>query len=198
VVVRLKLELTKNEKRVLKLLLDNSRISDSEMALNLGISGQAIGKIRRKLEGSIIESYSVNLNYSKLGINIFAIAIAKLTREGLDRGQLEVEQELLSNPHVINVYRIPKLSSTHVILYGFRDMSELDGFFYSPRMRERLHNHLETQELFTFSHNSLIKKNSAQLFHKIIDELGVSPAGPLFKELEAFKKRVCPQAIRRV
>jgi DNA-binding Lrp family transcriptional regulator len=178
---------------VLKLLLDNSRITDSEMALNLSISSQAVGKIRRKLESSIIDSYSVNLNYSKLGINIFAISISKLTREGLHQGQLEVEQELLSNPHVISVYRIPKVSSTHIIMYGFKDMPELDNFFSSSKLRERLHNYIETQELFTFSHNSLIKKNPVQLFHKMIDELdSKSFTGQkyLFKELELFKKRV--------
>jgi|GEM_PF-395949 len=184
------LELTKNEKKVLKLLIDNSRISDSDVASKLGISSQAIGKIRRKLESTVIESYSVNLNYAKLGINIFAIAIAKITREGLDKGQLEIEQELLNNPHVINVYRIPKLSSTHVIMYGFKDMNDLDTFFYSPKMRQQLHNYLETQELFTFSHNSLIKKSPSQLFHKVIDELGVKTSGVLFKELEVFKKKV--------
>ena len=187
------MDLNKNEKKVLKLLLDNSRISDSEMASQLSISSQAVGKIRRKLESSIIESYSVNLNYSKLGVGIFAIAISKLTREGLHYGQLEVEQELLSNPHVISAYRIPKVSSTHIIMYGFRDINELDSFFHSTKLREKLHNYIETQDLFTFSCNSLIKKNPVQLFHKMIDELdSKSDAGKkyVFKELELFKKRV--------
>ena len=87
------MELTKNEKKVLKLLIDNSRISDSDMATKLGISSQAVGKIRRKLESTVIDSYTINLNYPKMGITIFAVAIAKINREGLDKGQLEVEQE---------------------------------------------------------------------------------------------------------
>jgi len=85
------MKLTKNEKKALKLLLDNSRISDSEIASKLNISSQAVGKIRRKLESSIINSYSLNLNYSKLGIQTFAIAVAKLTKDGLDKGELEIE-----------------------------------------------------------------------------------------------------------
>jgi len=183
-------ELTKNEKKVLKLLLDNSRIPDSEVAIKLGISSQAVGKIRRKLESTVIESYTLNLSYSKLGINIFAIAIAKLTRDGLDKGQLEVENELLSNPYVMSVYRIPKLSATHIILYGFKDMNELDNFFYSPKIRQQLHNYLETQELFTFSHNSLIKKSPIQLFHKVIDELGIKSSGSAFAEIDKFKRKI--------
>jgi len=192
-----KMELTKNEKKILKLLLDNSRINDSEIASKIGISSQAVGKIRRKLESTIIDSYTVNLNYSKLGITIFAIAVAKLTKEGLDKGQLEVEQELLRIPHVINVYRIPKLSATHIIMYGFSDINELDNFFYSPKIRNQLHNYIETQELFTFSHNSLIKKNSTQLLHKAIDELGLKSSTLGFTELANFKKRFLVEENKR-
>lgn len=184
------MKLTKNEKETLKLLLNNSRIPDSEIAIKLNISSQAVGKIRRKLESSMINSYTLDLNYSKLGIQTFAIAIAKLTREGLDKGELEVEQKLLKNPHIINVYRIPKGSSTHVILYGFLDMTELDNFFHSVKMKQELHNFIETQDLFTFSHNSLIKNSPIQLFHKVINNLGTKVSEIQFNELENFKKRL--------
>ena len=68
--------LSNNEKKVLKLLLKNPKISDSTMALKLKISSRAVGKIRRKLEKTVIDSYTLNLNYSKLGIHTFAIALA--------------------------------------------------------------------------------------------------------------------------
>ena len=147
-------------------------MSDKEIAHQLNISSQAIGKIRRKLEATVIDSYNLNLNYRKLGIQTFAIAIAKLTKEGMERGELEVEQQLLKNPHIISVYRIPKGSSTHVVLYGFQDMNQLDDFFHSAEMKEILHDFIETQELFTFSHNSLIKNDPIQLFHNAIDNFG--------------------------
>jgi len=182
--------LTKNEKRVLKLLLKNSRATDSEIANHLKISSQAVGKIRRKLEGSIIESYSLNLDYSKLGIHTFAIAIAKLTPHGLDMGELEFEQLLLKNEQIINAYRLPKGSSTHIIVYGFSDINEFDSFFHSPDMKKELHRFLEIQDLFTFSHNSLIKNNPMQLFHKIIDRLDSPESQIAFKELEKFKRRL--------
>ena len=162
------MRLTKNEKRTLKLLLNNSRIPDSEIASKLNISSQAVGKIRRKLESSVIGAYTLNLDYSKLGIQTFALAIAKLTLEGRDKGELEVEQKLLKIPHIINVYRI----STHILLYGFQNMAELDNFFHSVKLKEELHNFIETQDLFTFSYHSLIKNNPVQLFCKVIDNLG--------------------------
>ncbi|MGV8150850.1 MAG: Lrp/AsnC family transcriptional regulator [Candidatus Woesearchaeota archaeon] len=184
------MNLTKNEKKVLKLLLDNSRITDSDIASQLKISSQAVGKIRRKLENNIIEGYTINLNYSKIGINMFAMAIARLTRDGLDKGQLEVEQELLRIPHVINVYRIPKVSATHIILYGFSDVQEMDNFFYSPKIRQQLHKFIESQELYTFSNNSLIKKSPLQLFHKAIDDIGTKHLSIQFKEIERFRKKI--------
>jgi len=183
------MQLSKNEKKILKILLDNSRTTDSDIANQLDISSQAVGKIRKKLESNIIESYTVNLKYAKLGISIFAIAIAKLTKEGLDKGQLEVEHEFLKNPHIINIYRIPKQSSTHIIFYGFKDLEELDNFFYSPKVREWLHQYIETQELYTFSHNSLLKNSPNQLYQKAIDDLGVKKSDNVFKELDIFKKR---------
>ena len=166
------MKLTKNEKKTLKMLLDNSRISDSEIASNLKISSQAVGKIRRKLETSVIDSYSTNLNYSKLGIQTFAIAIARIKRNGLDKTEVEAERNLLKNANVINVYKVPKGSSTHFILYGFRDMNELDEFFHSTKTRREMHDLIEIQELLTFSHNSLIKNSPKQLFHKVVNDSG--------------------------
>ncbi|MFH1456057.1 MAG: Lrp/AsnC family transcriptional regulator [archaeon] len=165
------MKLTKNEKRTLKLLLENSRISDSEIASKLAISSVAVGKIRRKLECIIIDSYTLNLNYAKLGIETFALAITKLTNEGKKEGQVEIEKKLLQVPQIINIYRIPKGSSSHILLYGFKNLPELDKFFHSEKQKQNLHNFIETQELFTFSHTSLIKNNPSELFHFMIDNL---------------------------
>ena len=184
------MKLTKNDRKTLKLLLDNSRITDSEIASKLHISSQAVGKIRRKLELSVIDSYSVNLGYSKLGIQTFAIAIARMTKEGWDNGELETEQNLLNNPNIINVYRLPKGSSTHVILYGFQDMNELDDFFHSTKLKNEIHKFIETHELYTFSHNSLIKNSPNQLFHKIIDNLGNKNSEINFNNIERVNRRL--------
>lgn len=181
---------TKNEKRTLKLLLENAKISDSTIASKLRISSQAVGKIRRKLEGTVINSYTLNLNYSELGIHTFAIALAKLTSAGLDAGELEIEKKLLDAPHIIQVFRLLGGSFTHAILYGFRDVDELDDFFHSAQKREELHNFIENKQLFTFSHHSLIKNNPVQLFNKVIDSLGNKISQIRFNELERFKKRL--------
>lgn len=166
------LKLNKNERKTLKLLLDNAKISDSAVARELKISSQAVGKIRKKLEKTIISSYSLNLDYAKLGIQTFAISISKITADGFDEGELEIEQRLLKDPHIINVYRLPHGSSTHIIMYGFRDINELENFFNSPKKKKEFHTFIENKELFTFSNHSLIKNNPLPLFHKVIDSIG--------------------------
>lgn len=151
-------------------------MSDSSIAKKLNISSQAVGKIRRKLEEGYIQSYTTNLNYAKLGIQTFAVALAKITSEGLDLGELELEQKLLHNPHSIHVYRLPSQNITHIIIYGFRDTEELDRFFHSPIHKADLHQYLEHKEMHIFSYHSLIKANPNTLFQKIINEYEQEPS----------------------
>ena len=180
--------LTKNEKKALRLMLENAKISDSAVALKLKISSQAVGKIRKKLESTVIDSYTLNLNYAKLGIHTFAMSLARLTSEGLDLGELEIEKKLLENTHIIQVHRLPSGNFTHAILYGFKDVSELDEFFHSPKQKQELHNYIENKDLFTFSQHSLLKNNPAQLFHRAIENLGTSVQKNGFKEIKNFKR----------
>ncbi len=184
------IQLTKNEKKTLKLLLRNARVSDSDIAARLQITSQAVGKIRRKLEKTVIRSYTVNLDFSKLGLEVFSLAVARLTPAGQDYGELQVEQTLNSNPNIIWVYRLPKATSTHVIFYGFRSILEQEQFFHSARMRSTLHRYLEVQEIYTFSCNSIVKNDASGLFCLAIDSMGSEGFSPAFEELEKFKKKV--------
>lgn len=175
------MKLTGNEKRTLKLLLENARMTDSDIAARLNISNVAVGKIRKKLESSVIKAYTVDVDYAKLGISMFAIAIAKITKEGMDEGELEVEQRLMRNPHIISVYRIPKGSATHILLYGFQDMIELEHFFHAPKNKKELHSLIENSEVFTFSHYSLIKNTPKQLIQKVIDSFEETKKGEMVR-----------------
>jgi len=185
------MKLNKNERKTLKLLLNNAKISDISIANQLRISSQAVGKIRRKLESTLLKSYSLNVDYAKLGIQTFAISLAKITPEGLDEGELEIEQKLLKDPHIINVYRIPSGSSTHIIMYGFKDVDEMERFFHSSHKKNELLRFIENQQLFNFSHNSLIKNDSVPLLHKAIDALNQEELqnNSGFREIENFRKR---------
>lgn len=168
------MKLTKNERKVLRLLLENARISDSTIAVKLNISSQAVGKIRRKLEANLIESYTINLNYDKLGISTFAITLTKLSSKTSNQKNIEVEKKLLSEPHIIQAMRLPNFSSNYILLYGFKDMQDLDEFFNNQKKKKELHSNIENREFFTFSNSSILKNSSAQLYSKFIEDLNES------------------------
>ena len=126
------LKLTRNEKTVLKSLIVNGRISDSEIAKKLGITAQAVGKIRRKLEKmELIKGYTTLVDYEKLGIKVFAVALFKYAHEYVGKLGDEDIKERIRGPHIINFYRVPEGDVTHIVVYGFRSLDELDNYFHA-------------------------------------------------------------------
>jgi len=190
------MRLTKNEKLALKLLIKNGRISDTDIARKLKITTQAVGKIRRKLENSgYIKGYSAVADYGKLGINTFALAMIKFTLKGWeDLGELGIEKNLMGNPHIINAFRIPEGDPTHIVLYGFKDIEELDNYFRSLRTKQPTNKHMQTQKVYVFSQHSLIKDTPIDLFHKVIDGMAngkkIKPKQLHFNEIERFKEKL--------
>jgi DNA-binding Lrp family transcriptional regulator len=181
------MRLNPNEKKVLEILIENAKVTDSAISKKLKISSQAIGKIRKKLEKNTINSYEVELNPSKIGITVFAISKSKLTQEGLDKGQLEIEEKIKNIPNALSIYRLPSSSATHIINYGFRDIEEMDSFFHSQKNQKEIFKYLENIELFTFSHNSLIKDDKKD-FYKLCLKNQEKKEG--ISEIEKFKKKI--------
>lgn len=189
------MKLTKNEKLTLKFLIKDGRTSDVDISKKLKITTQAVGKIRRKLENlGIIKGYSTDIDYGKIGVNTFALAIMRLTMKSWEElGELGIEKLVLKNPHIVNIYRIPEGSATHIGLYGFRDLDELDRFFHIMQTSSAYNQYVELKKIYVFSNNSLIKDSSAQLMAKVIDEMGKEriSAKPLpFAEIDKFGSKV--------
>ena len=173
------MKLTRNEKKVLKFLIQDGRMSDAEIARKLKITPQAVGKIRRSLEeDGVIKGYSTNVDYQKLGINVFAIAMFRIRPESWRTLTEEDIRERVKGPHIINFYRLSEGDVTHILVYGFRDLSDLDNYFHVLQT-ERGHIS-ELRRLYVFSAKSLVKESPKELLIKVIDELGdEKPARPL-------------------
>lgn len=166
------MKLTKNEKRAIKLLIENGRTSDAEMGRVLGITPQAVGKIRKKLETEgIIRGYTTAIDYEKIGIKIMAIALFKFTAEA--RKTILTEEDInqrIKGPHIISFYRVPEGDVTHIVTYGFRSLEELDHYFHILQT-ERGHIS-DIIKLFIFSASSMRKNSDKELLIKIIEEMG--------------------------
>lgn len=169
------MNMTKNEKKIIKLLLDNGRISDVEMAEKLKISCQAVGKIRKKLEESgIIEGYFCNLNFEKMGINMFCVALIKLKGNFWEKLGEDKAIETLKNIPATIFSCMPSSSDISIIsVYGFRDAKEMDKYSYLAKTR--LYEYGEIVRIYPFSPHDLLKISSNQLFKSILEDKPLVP-----------------------
>ena len=165
------MKLTRNERRVLKFLIENGRCQDAEIARELKITPQAVGKIRRKLKhGGVIKGYSTVIDYEKMGINVLAIVLFKFRPEARKNLKEDEIGERVKGPHIIDFYRVPEGDVTHVVTYGFRTLEELDNYFHVLQT-ERGHIS-EIKKLYILSSKSIRKNSDQELLTKIIDEMG--------------------------
>jgi DNA-binding Lrp family transcriptional regulator len=91
---------TKNEKIVLKKIIEQSRIPDLEIAKKMGLSQQAIFKIRHKLESlGVIKGYMPIIDYKKIGVETLVVVSLKLT-PARPPARPQAEDAATSNPSV--------------------------------------------------------------------------------------------------
>jgi DNA-binding Lrp family transcriptional regulator len=160
-----------NEKNVLKLLVQEGRISCSDIARKLGITSQAVGKIQDKLEREgIIKGYSTIVDYDSVGIGVFAVALFRFKSGSWSRLEKEDIKDRVKGPHLIRVYLFNEGEITHMVHYGFRSLQEMDNYFHILQT-ERGHIS-ELKKLYVFSSDSILKSSPNELLLKVIDELG--------------------------
>ena len=134
--------LTKNEKKVLQLLIDHARIQDVTIAKKINITPQAVRKIRIKLEKDYINEYRTIPDYEKMGITTFAIAQIKLTNK-----------EILKSKNIIGAFEINEANITHILILGFKSLEELDNYKKT----------LNIQKINIISKKGLLKNSPVEL-----------------------------------
>jgi len=177
-------KLTTNDKKTLTLLLDDGRTSDTVIARSLGITKQAVGRIRKKLEkAGIINRYAIQLDYERLGVHSFAIVLASLTDKWLKMGELEATEKLSQDPHLIKIFRASRGEITHILVYAFKNQEELAGHL------DKKNNLLSIQHIYSCSHIGLTKDENKELFKMV---LGEKPGGKVSQEtmsaIDKFKE----------
>jgi DNA-binding Lrp family transcriptional regulator len=169
------MKLTKNEKQVLKLLLENGRISDVDMAKVMNISTQAVGQIRRKLENeNIITGYNCNLNYEKLGLNQFALIKVRLKDKFRIKSSYSNTVSLLreSSESIFSFLHTGSQAS-YLSVVGFRDQKEMDRFFNI--LEFQYFDQVEIVNVYPFSHLNLLKNSSKDLFKMVLNDQPIVP-----------------------
>jgi len=169
---------TKNEKEIIKLLLANGRITDMEMAGKIKISAQAVGKIRKTLEDNgIIEGYSCNLNFKKMGIGMLCVCMMKLKNKFYKTIENHDVKEFLNDIPTSIVTCIPASSEISVIsLYGFRNAEEMEK--YAHLTKTKLYEYGEVVRIYPFSPYGLVKISPTKLFNLLLDDKPNIPSSP--------------------
>jgi Lrp/AsnC family transcriptional regulator len=167
--------LTKNEQKVLKKIIDRAKTPDLEMAQELGISQQAIFKIRHKLESvGIIKGYTPIIDFKKIGVEALVVLGIKFTRYVWEKySEEQISERIQKIPEVIISYRIPESAISHLLVIGFKDIETKDR--YLMRLQSKYAKEIEVVHIYPFSVNRIIKSNHIGLLNMILDPKGPSP-----------------------
>jgi Lrp/AsnC family leucine-responsive transcriptional regulator len=162
--------LTRNDKEVLKSIIQHAKIPDSEIAKKMKLSPQAVYKIRKKLEESgIIRGYMPIIDFKKLGINVMVILVVRLTGEVWEKfSDDEISEKMKKVPYIIEAYRLPESDATHILLMGFRNIQQKDR--YLIKMQTEFAKEIEIKQVFPFSIDRVITQSPVGLLYEILDK----------------------------
>lgn len=168
-------KLTENDKKVLKKILDSRRIPDSDIAKSMKLSPQAVFKIRAKLERyGIIKGYMPIVDFKKIGINVMALLIIRLTpkiwRHFTDD---QISERMAKTPYVIDAYRVADEQASHILMLGFRDTDQKEQ--YIAQLQTRFADEIQIKSVYNFSVDKIISHSPLGLLHEIIDKRNFSP-----------------------
>jgi len=94
-------EVDEIDRKILSILLDDGRKSFNEISLMVGVStGTVANRVRKLIERGVIKRFTVELDWRKLGFDVFAIILIEA-----EIGKVkDVSEELYSYPEVGEVY----------------------------------------------------------------------------------------------
>jgi len=163
-------KLTRNEKTVLKKIIEQAKIPDAEIAKKMGLSQQAIFKIRHKLEAAgIIKGYMPIIDFKKIGIEMLVVVGIKLTSYIWEKySEAQISERLQRIPQVIIAYRIPESRISHLLVLGFKNTDYKDR--YLMKLQNKYSKEVEIVHVYPFSVDRIIKANHIGLLETILNQ----------------------------
>lgn|SRR5690554_1580091 len=115
------------DRRILNELQRNGRISNQQLAEQVGLSPAACWRRVRALEEKgIIEGYSARLNPQKLGQTLTVFALVSLQRHNID-STAEFEHQVMTYPEVLQCFAVTG-NADFVLRVVVPDMPSYDRF----------------------------------------------------------------------
>ena len=112
------------DKKILGVIVENSRLSLREIAKKAGVSVATVMHHVKKLEaGKVIKKYTAKLDYEKIGYDVHVLIEIKILKGKL----FEAEKKIAAHPNVFAIYDVTG-SSDAVILARFSSTRKMDNF----------------------------------------------------------------------
>ena len=97
------IDLDETDRAIIETLLNNSRMSQREMARHIGVAqGTITNRLRRLEEENVITGYSVNLNAEAVGWTMTIMAGLRI-HKGM---MIDVQTKIAADPRVFAVYDV--------------------------------------------------------------------------------------------
>lgn len=112
------------DRKIINVLVENSRLSLRKIAKKVGVSVATVMNRMKELEkDKIINSYTVGLDYTKLGYDICAIIDVRVAH----RQTPDVDRKIKNHPSVVTAFNMTG-DFDITILARFKTRQELDEF----------------------------------------------------------------------
>ncbi len=118
------MELQEKDKKILNILIDNSRLSLRQIAKKAGISVATVMHHAKKLEKEgVIKKYTTKIDYEKTGYDFLVMIEIRVSKGKL----IEVEKKIATHQNVFAVYDITG-NFDSMVLARFKTRRQLDNF----------------------------------------------------------------------
>lgn len=147
-------ELDKVDEKIINLLQKNARLSNKEIALEVGIAESTCSERMRKLnQKKIFLGFHSFVNSSYLGVNIQAIIAVKLKRHSKEVVE-NFKLALKDNKEIVNTYHMAS-NSDFLLHVAVTDKDHLRNFVMDKLTALKSVKKVETSLIYDFVHNPL-------------------------------------------
>jgi Lrp/AsnC family transcriptional regulator, regulator for asnA, asnC and gidA len=117
-------EIDETDKRIINLLIDDSRLSYRKIAEKIGVAvATVMNRVNRLNKTGVITKYTIGVKYSYIGYDVQAIIDVRIAKGKL----YEVEEKIAKHPNVFAVYdNTGPFDAT--IIAKFQSRKALDDF----------------------------------------------------------------------
>ena len=118
------MEITETDKKILNIMLANSRLSLREIAKRASISvATSMHHVKRLEKEGIIKKYTARLDYEKIGYDVEVLIFIRIMKGRL----FEVEKKVAVFPNVFAVYDVTG-DFDAIVLARFKTRRQMDSF----------------------------------------------------------------------